>query len=146
MSTEKIIAIVVVVVVLAIVIPIVLAGVLVVYLQTLPQSGGTVETSLGLRAEKTVNGDWLISVTSGSYKAADIDIQVVDPQTGTIVFHYPVNAMNSRDCVFNDNNANSKLDAGDTILIEDTASVDPGMKVQLVKGVNVVGMVRELPS
>jgi len=146
MSTEKIIAIIVVVVVLVIIIPIVLAGILVVYLQAVPQSGGSVESPLGLRTERTINGDWLISVVSGSQKAADVDMQVVNPQTGAVVYHYPVNAMNPADCTFNDNNADSKLDAGDTIAIKDTASVDPGMKVQLVKGENVIGTIKELPS
>ncbi len=47
---------------------------------------------------------------------------------------------------FNDNNDNRKIDAGDTILLKDTAYVDPGMEVQLLKGEKLFGYVRALPA
>jgi len=151
--------------ILMVAITVVLAGVLVVYLQTLPTSGGSVETSLGLRAEKTVNGDWLVSVTGGTQAATVVTFQVIDPTTGAIVattlaapgnYNFavmPVANWGATACgVFNDNNGNSKIDAGDSILLYMLSAAHTngknlaGLKVQFLKNGNIIGTIKELPS
>ncbi|MEM2977615.1 MAG: archaellin/type IV pilin N-terminal domain-containing protein, partial [Thermoplasmata archaeon] len=63
--------------ILMVAITVVLAGVLVVYLQTLPSGGGEVETALGVRVTKTTGGDWIIDITSGSKAASTVTIQCI---------------------------------------------------------------------
>jgi flagellin-like protein len=155
--------------ILMVAITVVLAGVLVVYLQTLPSSGGSVETNLGLRIEKVSNGDWLISVTGGSQVATAVTLQVLDPNTGAIVATtsagpttynfavFPVanwGAGAASVGTFNNNNggATVKLDAGDTMVLYSAlhagvAGKDiSGMKVQFLKGASIIGTIKEIPT
>jgi flagellin-like protein len=153
--------------ILMVAITVVLAGVLVVYLQTLPSGGGSVETNLGLRAEKTTTNDWLISVTGGAQAAVSVTMQVVDTATGAIVtttlaapgtYNFIISpstnfgAVGTPCGVFNDNNANNKVDAGDSILLYmlDAGHTNgkniAGMKVQFLKSGNIIGTIQEMPS
>jgi hypothetical protein len=153
-------------------ITVVLAGVLVVYLQTLPTSGGNVETNLGLRIEKNSDGDWLISVTGGSQTATTVTMQVVDPNTGALVgttlggltYNNALSAAAALNYIggaaagsawgaFNNNNANTKIDAGDTIVLYNADIVThlngkniAGMKVQFLKGDSIIGTIKEIPA
>jgi flagellin-like protein len=135
--------------ILMVAITVVLAGVLVVYLQTLPSSGGDVETNLGLRCEKN-GADWLISIISGSKTAADVTLQVIDPATGAATRTRVVTTLVGGadvDGMFNQNNGGTKLDAGDTILIHSQAGIiAAGYKVQFLKGSSIIGTIKELPS
>jgi hypothetical protein len=149
--TGKILVIVVVAIILVVVVTVVIAGVLVVYLQTVPSGDTNIETTLGLRAEKTSGGDWLVSVTSGSKNAADVKLQVIDPNTGRATVEEYINGMlpnrNNPDGVFYDNNQNYRLDAGDTILLRAPGgNVAAGYKVQLLVGGSIVGTIKELPG
>jgi flagellin-like protein len=156
--------------ILMVAITVVLAGVLVVYLQTLPTSGGSVETQYGLRVERTSNNDWLITITGGSQIATTVTVQIVDPTTGAIVattlanpgtYNFPISpaggwgAAAATYCgVWNNNNgaANTKLDAGDSILFYMLSAAHTngkdlsGMKVQFMKTGNIIGSIGELPS
>ena len=156
--------------ILMVAITVVLAGVLVVYLQTLPTSGGSVETNLGLHADRTATGDWLITITGGSQPAASITFQVIDPGTGAPAptTTVPANLYNwllvfgvaphnwlaggTATGVFNDNNANNKIDAGDSILLYGITSGHANgkdltaLKVQFTKGDSIVGTIGSLPS
>ena len=129
-----------------VIIPVILAGILTVYLQGLPASSNTVETSLGLDTSRKASGDWQIDVTSGSARASSVVITVVDANTGAAAYSSGLTAMNTAAGMYNDNNGNNMLDPGDTVLIRDTASVDPGMKVLFLKGENVIGVVIRLPA
>jgi flagellin-like protein len=145
--------------ILMVAITVVLAGVLVVYLQTLPSSGGDVETNLGVRADKASGGGWILNIITGSKNSVDVQIQVVNPATGgnRIVPTYlavapgPVD-VNNANFVFNDNNNNDKVDAGDTITISAYSAGPPitgamaGDKVQFLKGSSIIGTIKELPS
>jgi len=137
--------IVVIVVVLVVLIPVVLAGILVVYLQTLPQGADNVETTLGLRSERIQTGDWVIAVVVGSHDAADVTVMVLDT-AGAVVLSTRLTALNATDGAYHDNNMNGDLDAGDTILLKDTDKVDAGMKFQLLKGESIIGTIRQLPA
>ena len=161
--------------ILMVAITVVLAGVLVVYLQTLPSGGGGVETTLGLRTEKNSDGDWLISVTGGSQGATSVTLQVLDPNTGAIVpttltplvtkysYVLPITAapnyipsgavVGAAVGAFNDNNNNNKIDAGDSMVLYNADAVThlngknlAGMKVQFIKGESIVGIIKELHS
>ncbi len=130
--------------ILMVAITVVLAGVLVVYLQTLPSSGGDVETNLGLRVDKN-GADWTISVITGSKPASDVTMQVINTATGAQVYTHVIGTVDALNFVFNDNNANTKVDAGDTILLKDLAA-DAGQKVQFLKGSSIIGTIKELPA
>ena len=136
-----------VVVVLAVVIPIIIVAVLVGSdtNRTGPCLGA--ENPLGLKTQRMQGGDWEIAVTSGGgQKASDIRLIVTDNSTGNLLFGAKLSAMNDSDGKFNDTNGNKRIDCGDTILLRDTEKVDPGMKVQLLMGENILGTVKELPA
>ncbi len=136
--------------ILMVAITVVLAGVLVVYLQTLPSGGGEVETALGLRATKTAQGNWTIEITSGSKTASSVTLQCVDPNTGQTDFSETLTDMepgdNNVNGVWYDNNGNNKLDAGDSILLHQDGGADSGDKIQLLVAGNIVGTVKALPD
>ncbi|MEM3043620.1 MAG: archaellin/type IV pilin N-terminal domain-containing protein [Thermoplasmata archaeon] len=136
--------------ILMVAITVVLAGVLVVYLQTLPSGGGEVETALGVRVTKTTGGDWIIDITSGSKAASTVTIQCIDPTTGATDFNKALTDIepgdNNGDAQWNDNNGNSKLDAGDSILLKATGACDAGDKIQFLVSGNIVATIKELPA
>lgn len=153
--------------ILMVAITVVLAGVLVVYLQTLPQGGGGAENPVGLSVAKNSAGDWLITVSSGGGQALTaVNIQITDPNSGAIVactlagppatYNFALGPAANWGAtpvgVYNDNNGNSKIDAGDSILLYnlDAGHLDgknlAGMKVQLLKGENSIGTVKEIPA
>jgi len=153
--------------ILMVAITVVLAGVLVVYLQTLPSNAGTVTTNLGLNAQKTPTSDWLVSVSGGSQAAANVRLQIIDPASGGVVtttlpspgtYSFIIGTPANWGAVtvcgkFNDNNGNTKLDAGDSLLLYSATGALPangkdlsGMKLQLMVGSNIVGTIGTLPS
>jgi flagellin-like protein len=133
--------------ILMVAITVVLAGVLVVYLQTLPQGGGGAENPVGLSVAKNSAGNWLISVSSGGgQNLGDVTLSVTNAQTGASVLSTKLNAIPAAAGFFNDNNIDSKINSGDSILLNDTATVDAGMKVSFLKGENSIGTIKELPS
>jgi flagellin-like protein len=163
--------------ILMVAITVVLAGVLVVYLQTLPQGGGGAENPVGLSVAKNAQGDWLISVASGGGQArTTVTMTVTNPDTGAVLnlaaavgavttykftldangasTRLPNNAAAAANAVgeYNDNNANSKIDAGDSILLYHNDGVHnginglAGMKVQFLKGDSSIGTIKELPA
>ena len=147
----RIVAIVVVVVVLVIVLPIIIAGVLIVYLQTLPYESPTVETNLGLRVEPLQAGGWLLSVVSGTKTASSVTLQVINPSTGAPTVSKLVSSLapaySDPDARYNDNNGNNRLDAGDTIQLKASGGhIVAGYKVQILVGDSIVGMIKELPA
>jgi hypothetical protein len=148
----KILAIIVVVVVLLVVMTVAIAGFLVVYLQTLPSSGGNGETPpFGLRVETTASGGWLVSVTAASFSTSSVRLQVIDPSTGLTTVSKMMSHLaptyNDPDATYNDNNDNSKLDAGDTIQLKSSGGhILAGYKVQLLSGENIIGTIMELPA
>jgi hypothetical protein len=147
-STGKLVAIIAAVLAVVILVPAVLVGFMVTYLQTLQQNYADTSGSysLGLRAERMGDGDWLITVTSSTHNTTGVTMRVYNASTGEIVISTKLSAMDAADGTYNDNNDNNKLDAGDTILLRDTAKVNPGMKVQFLKGEAVAGTVGALPA
>jgi hypothetical protein len=148
---SRIIAIIVAVVVIVVVMTVVIAGVLVVYMQTLPMSGGDVETTMGLRVESSGGGYWLVTVTAGSKAVSSVRLQVINPSTGQSTVSKMMSNLattyNDPDAVYNDNNGNSRLDAGDSIQLKSSGGhIAAGYKVQLLVGDSIIGMIKELPA
>jgi len=114
----------------------------------LPEPTSTITPTVGLSVSKTVSGDWLISVTSasGSLPESSMTLRVTNISSGVVVYSSLIDSMSSSAGVFNDNNGDSRLTAGDSILLKNTATVDTGMKVQLLKGTTVVGTINRLPA
>jgi len=146
--------------ILMVAITVVLAGVLVVYLQTLPQGGGSVETQLGVRVEKAPNGiDWIVSITTGSQKVGEIRVQIVNPATGAKTVNVALNvAPADVHFTFNNNDVasegvgNAKINAGDSIMLKGAIPVPPaaaniqmGYTFSLLKGENTIAGPKELP-
>jgi flagellin-like protein len=138
--------------ILMVAITVVLAGVLVVYLQTLPQGGGGAENPVGLSVQKNTVGNWLISVSSGGgQNLGDVSLSVTNAQTGVSVLSCKLNVIPVADGNYNDNDGNTKINSGDSFVLINNTAVPPGvcvagMKVQLLKGESVVGTIKELPS
>jgi hypothetical protein len=138
--------IVVVVVVLLVLIPVILAGVLVFYLQSLPASGGNVDTNLGIMTDTTPIGDWMLTITYGSQPASSLTLHVTNSSTGQTVLtknipsiKYPTS---DPDAIYNDNNGNNKVDAGDSIILKASGGhVQVGDMVRILKGESIVGTV-----
>ena len=143
--------------ILMVAITVVLAGVLVVYLQTLPQGGGGAENPVGLSVARNSSGNWLVSVSSGGGQSLnDVTLQVTDSNSGakTISLRLatsgtPISNATAR---YNDNDGNVKINSGDSFLIYSFANpanggfAYAGEKVQLLKGESVIGTIKELPS
>jgi flagellin-like protein len=135
--------------ILMVAITVVLAGVLVVYLQTLPQTGGNVETPLGIRVDKQANGDWTLFVTTGSKDNAGITLQVVTKSTGVPTVNVALTALVAADGIYHDNDAvaDTKLNVGDTIELHCVANLGhatAGQQVQLLKNDNIIAGPRDL--
>jgi hypothetical protein len=137
--------------VLTLVIVILLAAYPVLFPKPEPPSEVPPETTLGSMVNQTSPGNWTIYITSGSYKASSIRVTVIDPHTGESTVNKVVStltpAKNDPDAVYNDSNANSKIDAGDTIVLKASGGhIVAGYKVQFLQGQNIIGTIRELPA
>jgi hypothetical protein len=142
-----VVVVVVVVIMLIIIIPMALSFMLVSQMQSMPQSGGTVETQLGIRVEKNANNDWIVSVTVGSSDTpSQLYLQIVDANTGAKTVNARLTSGPTSDFTFNDNNANGKLDAGDSILLKGSSSnIRAGYTFQIAKSESIIAGPRSLP-
>lgn len=148
-NTVSIVVIVVVVVVLLVIIlPVMFAFLMVRNMEQMGQSGGNVETMLGMRIEKTSGSDWLVTITTGSTAVSStLYIQVADSNTGAKTVSTPIKLGPTSDFQYNDNNANQRIDAGDSILLKGSSpNIKAGYRFQLSKGENILAGPRELPA
>ena len=147
LSGNKVVLIVVIVVVLVVLIPVVLAGVLVVYLQTLPQSGGNTGVALSISVASMGGGNWIVSVNSGATLNTNTNLQVLNTNGVTTIDKTVISLGGTDpDATYNNNNGNTYLDAGDTILIRgNSGHALQGYRVQLSRGNNIIGGPKTLP-
>lgn len=108
-----------------------------------------VETNIGVRVNKTAEGDWLLSIVSSSKPVSSLTLQVVN-LTGEIVFKKTLASIKipsgDPDAAFDDTDGNNNLSPGDTILLKASGGhVKAGYKVQLMRGNAVLGLIRSLP-
>jgi ABC-type phosphate transport system permease subunit len=100
---------------------------------------------LGIRAEKT-GENWTISVTGGSFSPNSLTMQVINTSTGALIISHPISVKETADLLYNDNNANRRFDAGDSIILKSAAGhIESGNKIQFMQGGNIIGTIRELP-
>jgi flagellin-like protein len=119
--------------ILMVAITIVLAGTLVIYLTETQNQTEPVAVPLGTTLEKLSTGNWTLMVVSGKTIANNAILIVKNPNTGAATISSPVTSQ-SWYYFFNDHNVPSFLDAGDIILLNQTAGViESGWKLEIVK-------------
>jgi len=116
-----------------------------------PEPGGSVDGFMGLRCNRTADGNWTIYETGGSHPISEVRLMVINASTGSKTVDVKLSDIlpnkNNPDAVFNDSNANKKFDAGDSIILKATSqNIQPGYKVQFTSkdGNTVIGTVKEL--
>ena len=135
---------------LTIVIVILLLGIPVMFPKPQPLGDGPLMTTLGTRVNQTTQGNWTITITGGSYQASSVRLMVVNSTSGQDTINKAVSklapARNDPDAVFNDCNANSKLDAGDTIILKSSGGlVATGYTVRFLQNNHIIGTIMGLP-
>lgn len=108
-----------------------------------------IETNLGTRVGRTADGDWLVSITTGSKPASSIELQIND-WTGAIVFRNTLSntadPAGSPDVWFNDTDGDKNVDAGDTILLRASGGrIHSGFSVWFMRDDHILGRLKELP-
>ncbi|MBM4250102.1 MAG: type IV pilin [Euryarchaeota archaeon] len=135
--------------ILMVAITVVLAGVLVVYLQTLPTGAGKVETQVGLTQSAIVNAsatagkDWSIGLAQGDTSTVDLYAVVTNAAGGQIAKRLvPATTgwSGNADFDFYINGAAGRLRAGDAILIHGTQDMT-GMAFSLLRGSNTIAKI-----
>jgi hypothetical protein len=113
-------------------ITIILAGSLFILISTQPQNSPA-WVPLGTTIARQSTGNWTLTVSNGRTVAANAILTIQNPDTGAATLSSSVTA-HSWYFVYNDNNGNSMLDAGDIILLNQTAGViEPFWRVEIVK-------------
>jgi len=120
--------------ILMVAITVVLAGVLVVYLQTINVDSGVKPETIGVRLERTDEGNWTMRIVQGETALSGIVVQVTNPSTGSVVVGGSLTAI-SPYYSLRDNSLPGHLNAGDVVLFNQTANfVQEGYTVSLIKG------------
>ena len=126
-------------------ITIVLAGSLVYYLTSSQNQSENIEVPMGTTLEKTSDGNWTLQVVHGKTMANNAILTVKNPTTGAASISAPVTDQ-SWYFFFNDNNADSLLDAGDIILLNQTAGIiESGWKLEIIKNDGTLSGPLKLP-
>jgi FlaG/FlaF family flagellin (archaellin) len=114
-------------------ITIVLAGTLIIYLTSTQNQSNDIEVPIGTTLEKLQDGNWTLTVVNGKTLANNARLTVKDPATGAATVSAPITDQ-SWYFFYNDNNANSYLDASDVILLNQTAGIiQAGWTLEIVK-------------
>ena len=130
--------------ILMVAITVVLAGVLVAYLQTIDPDKGKPVPPLGVRLEKTTEGNWTMSIVQGRTGANGIQLQVTNPATAAMTVSGVLTA-SSAYFLFQDNLDPGYINAGDAILLNQSANfVQTGYRVVLVKDAGTLVAPQEL--
>jgi hypothetical protein len=148
-STGKIVTIVVVVVVLLVIISVILAGVMVVYMQTMPQGGGTVETTYGYKQSYDGLGNLTVTIMSGSARSASSVNYNLYRSTGEVDSQGSLSSIAnvtlgpSSKITFWDVNSNRNADPGDVIKLwhngpSNQYPVAAGWRLTLTRGGSVL--------
>jgi len=120
-----VVVVVLVVVMLVIIVPVAMVFFMVNQAVTNSPSSGSSPPYVSMRVEKNSNGDWLVSIVSTAGTQASLSstkLQVVNQTTSAITVNSYLSSGSSSDFQYNDNDANGKVNAGDTILLKHTSS------------------------
>ena len=132
--------------VLLIGITVVLVGVLTYYLANTHNENLGMSISVGGTIEKTREGNWTLSITNGKTLAINTKLQIMDSSTGGARLS-EVLTTSSGYFFLNDNNQNGYVDAGDIILLNQTAGmIEAGLTVELIKSDNIIFGPVKIPS
>ena len=119
--------------ILMVMITLVIVSSLVYYLYTVQPHTSNIDVPLGTTLEKTSQGNWTLTIVRGRTSTVGTSIMVFNPNTGAPSFSTFIKDP-SWYFFYNDNDSDSFVDAGDIILLNQTAGVvEPGFKVELVK-------------
>jgi hypothetical protein len=115
-----------------------------------PPTGSGRYFGIMLRLENSTGGDWNITVTGGSQPLTNVRMTVTNETTGVKTVDRKITDLvpekNDPDAVFNDSNANKKIDAGDSIVLKwSSPNIRPGYNVDFIVGDNLLGVIRHLP-
>jgi len=127
-------------------ITVVLTGTLVYYLANTHNENPGISISVGGTIEKTKEGNWTLSITNGKTNAINTLLHIIDPSSGVAKLSQGLTISNSY-FYFNDNNQNGAADAGDVILLNQTAGIiEAGLSVELIKADNIIFGPVKIPS
>lgn len=90
-----------------------------------PSMSGSSPPIVSTRVEKNSNGDWLVTIVATGGTQASLSstrLQVVNQTTSAMTVNSYLSSSSSSDFQYNDNDANGKVNAGDTILLRHTSS------------------------
>jgi hypothetical protein len=104
----------------------------------------------GLRIENSTDGNWIITFASASEPLKNVRFTISNSSTGERTVDKRMSdllpAKNDPDAVFNDTNANNKIDSGDSILLKGSSpNIKSGYRVQFLKDNNVIAQIGEIP-
>jgi len=125
---------------------VVLAGTLFYYISISQKQNPGFSVTVGATLDRVNTGNWTLSITHGKTNAIDTKLNILDPSTGAAkISEYLITP--SGYFFFNDNNHNGAADAGDVILLNQTAGmIEPGLSVELVKADNLIYGPTRIPS
>jgi flagellin-like protein len=127
-------------------ITVVLTGTLVYYLAMSQNQNPGMSISVGGTVEKTKEGNWTLSITNGKTNAINTLLHIIDASSGAAKLSEGLTVQNPY-FYFNDNNQNGAADAGDVILLNQTAGIiEPGLSVELIKADNIIFGPVKIPS
>jgi flagellin-like protein len=127
-------------------ITVVLTGSLVYYLGNSQNQNPGMSISVGGTIEKTSQGNWTVTITSGKTNAIDTTLIILDASTGVAKLSQGLTVQNGY-FYFNDNDGNGYANAGDIILLNQTAgTIEAGLKVELIKADNIIFGPVKIPS
>lgn len=119
--------------VLMVSITIVLAGTLIIYITSTQNQTEPAAVPIGATLEKMSDGNWTLAIVNGRTMASNARLTIKNPSTGVATVSSCVTEQ-SWYFMYSDNNANSNLDAGDVILLNQTAGViQSGWHLEIVK-------------
>ena len=125
---------------------VVLSGTMIYYIQSSQHQNPGFSVTVGATIDKNSQGNWTVSITNGKTNAIDTTLIIIDPSSGASKLSQGLTIPNFY-FYFNDNNLNGACDAGDVILLNQTAGiVEPGLSVELVKADNIIYGPVKIPS
>jgi hypothetical protein len=112
---------------------------------------GDPNLGLGTRVNQTSPGNWTVYIAGGSKIASHMRVSVFNHTIGQETVNKIVSNLapdrNDPDAVFNDANSNSRIDAGDTIILKASGGhVAAGNTVRFLHGDIIFGTIRALPA
>lgn len=96
------------------------------------------------------DGNWIVKIYNlqhGPVHIGDTSVQIVNESSGAAVVRYPksgtgIGSGDGANFDFNDNDANNRIDAGDSFLVYQNQNVTSGYKFKIFKATDLIGEAR----